>query len=442
MTIRGRKDCEGFHRRDFLKIGAAGVFGLSLADLLRLEAQAGLRANKRARADSVIMIWLAGGPAHLDMWDPKPEAPEGIRGLFKPIATRVQGVQVCEHLPRTAQTLGKVTLVRSLQHTVPAHGPATVFMTTGNSPSSTFQYPSLGSLAARLLPSPGDLPSFITVGNYGKPTAGYLGATYNPFVVEGLGGKPNRKITGQPKVRGLLLPGGFTLGELENRVKLMQGFDRGLRALDRRSPLGDGLDAFHKKALDILRSPRTKNAFDLAKEPAATRAAYGYTGFGQGVLTARRLIEAGVRFVTVDLGGWDTHGNNFQALAERLLPQFDQTLPTLLTDLAGRGMLERTIVYCAGEFGRTPKINANAGRDHWARSMSVLLAGGGFKGGYVHGRTDARGEAPTAEPCTPDDISATLFHCLGLDPHQELLSPAGRPLQLFREGKVIEKLLA
>jgi hypothetical protein len=442
MAVRRRTDCEGFHRRDFLKIGAAGLFGLGLPDLLRLEALAGPGARKRARAESVIMLWLAGGPSHLDMWDLKPDAPEGVRGSFKPIATKVPGVRISEHLPKTTQVLDKATLVRSLQHTVPAHGPATIFMTTGNSPKASFQYPALGSLAARLLPCPNDVPPYIEVGKTGNPSAGYLGTTYNPFVVEGLAGKPNRKFTGQAKVRGILLPGGFTLAELENRVKLMQGFDRGLKALDHRTPLGDGLDAFHNKALDILRSPRTKKAFDLGKEPAALREAYGYTGFGQGVLTARRLIEAGVRFVTVGLGGWDTHGNNFKALADTLLPQLDQTLPALLRDLADRGMLERTVVYCAGEFGRTPKINPNAGRDHWARSMSVLLAGGGFKGGYVHGRTDARGDAPAADPCTPDDVSATLFHCLGLDPHQELLTPAGRPLQLFREGKVLEKLLA
>jgi hypothetical protein len=445
MTMKSRRwtDCEGFHRRDFLKIGSTGLLGLSLPQLLRWEAQAAQTPkNRKKRAESVIMIWLAGGPSHLDMWDLKPEAPEGIRGTFKPMATKVQGVQISEHLPQMAQALDKVTLVRSLHHTVPAHGPATIFMTTGNSPKATVHHPSLGSLAARLYPSEREVPSYIGAGKGADAPAGFLGTTYNPFIVEGLGGKPNRQFKGKMKVRGVLLPGGLTLDELEKRARLMKGFDQGLKDRDRSSTLADGLDAFHKKAMEILRSDRTKNAFDLDQERNETRERYGLTGFGQGVLTARRLIEAGVRFVTIALGGWDTHGNNFDALSKTLLPQLDQTLSALLADLAGRGMLERTIVYCAGEFGRTPKINPNAGRDHWARSMAVVLAGGGFKGGYVYGKTDAQGMAPAVDACTPDDVSATLFHCLGLDPHQELMSPTGRPIQLFREGKVIEKLLA
>jgi uncharacterized protein (DUF1501 family) len=268
--------------------------------------------------------------------------------------------------------------------------------------------------------------------------AGYLGTAYNPFGVEGAGGG---KGGGGQRVRGISLPTGFSLEALENRNALLEGFDRGLQALDQ-SDLVDGLDTFHKQALEILRSDKTKKAFDLAQEPSHLRARYGQTPFGQGTLTARRLVEAGVRFVTISLGGWDTHSRNFEALSKRLLPQLDQTLSALIQDLSDRGMLDHTIVYCAGEFGRTPKINKNAGRDHWARSMAVVLAGGGFKQGYAHGSTDAQGMAPTNNACTPDDISATIFHCLGIDPHQELMTPTGRPVQLFREGKVIETLLA
>jgi uncharacterized protein (DUF1501 family) len=445
MRARCWRDCEGFHRRDFLKIGTAGLLGLSLPELLRLEALGAGTGAGRRKAEAVIMIWLAGGPATIDMWDLKPDAPEGIRGEFKPIATTANGVRIGEHLPLMAKAADKVTIVRSLHHTVPAHGPATVFMTTGNAPTTAVQYPALGSLAARLLPVKEAVPSYVTVGaKVSAGYAGYLGTTYNPFHLEGLAsGKGGKVVTkgGKSQARGIVLPTGFPLEELENRNRLLQGFDRGLKALDQGTVVGDGLDAFHKKALEILRSDKTRNALDLTREKEATRERYGMTGLGQGVLTARRLVEAGVRFVTIGMGGWDTHGKNFDALAKSLLPQLDQTLSAVVEDLADRGMLERTIVYCAGEFGRTPKINGNAGRDHWARSMAVVLAGGGFKRGYAHGATDAQGMAPATEPCTPDDVSATLFHCLGLDPHRELTAGSGRPIQLFREGHVVKKLL-
>jgi hypothetical protein len=442
MASRRWTDCEGFYRRDFLKIGAAGLFGLGLPDMLRLEAQSGTaESHKARRANAVILVWLGGGPSHLDTWDLKAAAPDGIRGEFKPIATKVDGIQVCEHLPLMAQVTDKTTIVRSLYHTIPAHGPATIFMTTGNKPTPALQYPSLGSLVAKLLPAERAVPPYVSFsdirgGSVGQ--AGYLGTAYNPFGVEVTGGG---KGSGAQRVRGIFLPTGFSLEALENRNALLEGFDRGLQALDQ-SDLVDGLDTFHKQALEILRSDKTKRAFDLAQEPSVRRARYGQTPFGQGCLTARRLVEAGVRFVTISLGGWDTHSKNFEALSKRLLPQLDQTLSALIQDLSERGMLYHTIVYCAGEFGRTPKINKNAGRDHWARSMSVVLAGGGFKQGYAHGTTDAQGMAPTNDACTPDDISATLFHCLGIDPQQELMTPTGRPVQLFRDGKVIETLLA
>ncbi|HEV3079594.1 MAG TPA: DUF1501 domain-containing protein [Gemmataceae bacterium] len=439
MLERYRTDCEGFHRRDFLKIGAAGLFGLSLPQLLRLEAQAAAEARSKRRANSVIMVWLAGGPATIDMWDLKPAAPEGIRGEFKPIASRAPGIQICEHLPKTAQVIDKATLVRSLYHTIPSHGPATVFMTTGNQPTPALQYPSLGSLVARLLPAEPAVPPYVSFsdirgGSAGQ--AGYLGTAYNPFGVEG-GGKG-----GNLRVRGISLPTKFTLQQLDNRNRLLEDFDKTFQSIDRSADLADGLDAFHKQALEILRSDKTRKAFDLSQESPGLRDRYGKTPFGQGALAARRLVEAGVRFVTISLGGWDTHGRNFETLSKRLLPQLDQTLSALLEDLANQGMLDRTVVYCAGEFGRTPKVNKNAGRDHWARSMAVLLAGGGFKQGYAHGTTDIQGMAPAADGCTPDDISATLFHCLGIDPHQELRTPTGRPVQLFREGKIVEKLLS
>jgi len=445
MTARYRTDCEGFHRRDFLKIGAtAGLFGLTLPQLLRLEAQAAPALEDKKKATSVIMVWLAGGPATIDMWDLKPGAPEEIRGEFKAIDTKADGVQISEHLPKMAEIMDRVTVVRSLQHTIPSHGPATVFMTTGNKPTPAVQYPALGSLMSKLLPADKGVPpyvSFTELRNGAAGQAGYLGTAYNPFIVEGgAGGKGGNG--GNLRVRGIQLPNGFTLDELENRDKLLKGFDQGFEGADKSADLMEGLDAFHKQALEILRSDKTKKAFDLNLEKAELRERYGQNPFGQGALASRRLIEAGVRCVTISIGGWDTHGKNFEALSKRLLPQLDQTLSALVTDLDDRGLLERTIVYCAGEFGRTPKINKNAGRDHWARSMAVVLAGGGIKRGYAHGLTDPQGMAPATEPCTPDDVAATIFHRLGIDPHQEMSTTTGRPIQLFRGGKVIEALLA
>jgi hypothetical protein len=435
MTQRMWRDCEGFHRREVLQVGAAGLLGLSLADMLRLEAQQPA-ARARARARGVILVWLGGGPATIDMWDLKPDAPATIRGEFRPVDTRAPGVQICEHLPRTAAVMDKCAIVRSLAHTIPDHGRATNWMMTGNKPTPAVQYPSLGSLAARLVaPEPG-VPPYITFGRQGAGNAGYLGSAYNPFEVEGNPGNAQ-----QLRVRGVSLPQGFTLEDLENRTRLRAEIDDAFRSLDS-SDAVQGLDRFHEQALDILRNDRTRRAFDLASEPQALRTRYGTDSFGQAALASRRLIEAGVRFVTITLGGWDTHGGNFTALRQRLLPNLDRTLGTLIEDLADKRLLDRTVVYCAGEFNRTPVINRGAGRDHWARSMAVLLAGGGIRGGYAHGSTDPRGMAPATEPCTPDDVAATVFRCLGIEGYHELMTASGRPMNLFREGRAIERLLA
>jgi hypothetical protein len=431
-------DCEGFHRRDFIKLGAAGLIGLSLPDLLRLQAMSEAGRKSSAKAKSVILVWLAGGPATIDMWDIKTEAPDEIRGEFKPIDTSAAGIQISEHLPKTAKVIDKCTLVRSLHHTVAAHGPGTVYMTTGNKPTPALQYPSLGSLAAKLLDTPPGVPPYVTFSNLRNGAAGlsgYLGVAYNPFEVEGA---PDR---GQLRVRGISLPSSFSLNDLEDRNKILEKIDSQFKAVDKSSDIASGLDKFHQQALDILRSDRTKKAFDLGQENSETRDRYGKNSFGQGALAARRLVEAGVRFVTVGTGGWDTHGQNFKSLKERLLPQLDVTLAALIADLDERGLLDSTIVYCAGEFGRTPKINKNSGRDHWARSMATLVAGGGFKRGYAHGTTDTNGMAPATEPVTPDDMAATIFHCLGIDPMTELQTSTGRPINIFREGKVVTKLL-
>jgi uncharacterized protein (DUF1501 family) len=246
---------------------------------------------------------------------------------------------------------------------------------------------------------------------------------------------------GELRVQGLALPDGFAPADLDDRGKLRARFDARFKALDE-SDLPAGLDKFHQQALDILRSDKTRRAFDLNAEPESVREAYGRGPLGQSALAARRLIEAGVRFATIGLGGWDTHAGNFAVLRNQLLPPVDHALAALVSDLDRRGLLDSTVVYCAGEFGRTPRINGGAGRDHWSRSMAVFLAGGGITKGYAHGSTDGYGMEPASDPCSPDDVSATIFHALGVEPTYEVHTSSGRPVALFREGKVISKLLA
>jgi hypothetical protein len=436
-------NCDGVSRRGFLQIGTAGLFGLGLSKFLELEALAAQDKRPAHQAKSVILVWLDGGPATIDMWDLKPDATDDIRGEFKPIDTKVQGIRICEHLSKMAKVMDRVSVVRSLAHTIPEHGQGKAFMTTGNRPTPVLRHPSLGSLVARLAPAERGAPPFVffrDANDRPDGVAGYLGPAYDPFVVE-IQFSRNSAVDVEVDNRGIVLPAGFSLDQLENRDGLMRSFDRTFEAADRGADLSAGLDAFHQQALDILRSSRTREAVDLGREGSKLRDRYGRTPFGQGCLAARRLVEAGVRFVTVSSEGWDTHNRNFTELRTNQLPRLDETLSALIEDLDDRGLLENTVVYCTGEFGRTPKINKGAGRDHWARSMAVILAGGGFKRGYVHGSTDAQGMAPASEPCTPDDIAATIFQQLGIDPHQELQTPSGRPIQLFREGRVIKKLV-
>jgi hypothetical protein len=429
-------DCKGLHRRDFLTAGAAGLFGLALPDILRSEAN-GDTAGAARPATGVIQIWLSGGPATIDMWDMKPEAPEEIRGEFRPIDSAAPGVSISEHMPRLAAVMNHCALIRSLGHTITAHGPGTTYMATGNRPSPALDYPSLGSLAARVLPSRQGVPPYVTFAALregGTGTGpGYLGPAYGPFEVEG------EPVRGAFQAHGVSLPSGFSLSELNSREALRGRFDRGLRALESTDTMA-GLDRFHRQALEILHSDRVRVALDLAREPEVLRDDYGRSPLGQGTLAARRLIEAGARFVTLGVGGWDTHGNNFQALRNRLLPPLDKALAALIRDLNARGLLEETIIVCAGEFGRTPRVNGAAGRDHWARSMSVLLAGGGIPGGAVFGATDENGMAPSRDACSPDDLAATIYRRLGFGPHHEVRSASGRPIAIFREGRCLEAL--
>jgi hypothetical protein len=418
-------------------VGVAGLLGLRLSDVLTLEAL-GSPAKNQKRANSVILFWLGGGPATIDMWDLKPDAPENIRGEFKPIATRAEGIRICEYLPKIAQVMDRCALIRSLGHSITAHGPGTVYMATGHPPSASLEYPSLGSLAAKVLPAASGVPAYIrfngAVANGFSGGAGFLGAAYNPFEVQEGQGRAS------PTLDGVALPDGFTVGQLESRERLRSRLDSRFRQLDKDSTWA-GLGRFQQQALDILRSDKTRRSFDLDKEPDSLRDRYGRTPFGQSVLTARRLVEAGARFVTIGLGGWDTHSRNFQTLQNQLLPQLDAGLFTLVGDLGERGLLDRTIVYCAGEFGRTPQINGTSGRDHWARAMAVLLAGGPLRRGYLYGATDQMGLGPVSEPCSPADVAATVFHALGIEPNHEVRTTSGRPIPAFRDGKVLEELM-
>ncbi len=446
--------CDGITRRAVLQIGTAGFMGLTLPNLLRLEAQAketeGAQALNKRKATAVILLNQGGGPPTIDMWDLKPDAPDNIRGPFKPISTNVEGIQIGEHLPKMAKVIDKVTLVRSLTHSIAAHGVAAQWMFTGHAPTPVLRYPHMGSLAARLLPNVKGVPPFVMFGGEGNTPAvrpgGYLGPAFNPFAAQVAGGgkevNPN-----SVQLRGITLPSSFPLQELEDRDKLLANFDRGFQATERASDLADGLDTFHQKALDLLRSEKTRQAFNLANEPHALLQSYGLNGSGMALIVARRLVEAGARFVSVDIvgtgmvGGWDLHANNFNLLKTSQLPVLDAGLSTLLRDLDDRGLLDTTLVYCCGEMGRTPQINKDAGRDHWSRTQTVVLAGGGIWRGSVYGSTDAHCMDPATAACSPDDVAATIFHCLGLDPHQELTTPTNRPVQLFREGKVLHSIL-
>jgi hypothetical protein len=420
-----------------LTIGSAGLLGLGLADVLRLEAAGPPRHSRQAGATAMILVWLGGGPSTIDMWDLKPDAPVEIRGDFRPVATSVTGLRICEHMPKLARVMHRATLVRSLHHGINDHAVGSRYMVTGNLPSTSVEYPSLGSIAARMLPAVPGVPPYLSLGEQGflqgNQGPGFLGVSYGPFVVNGVPGN------GRQRLPGVSLPAGFTLRELEDRDRLRRRFEEGFRALDR-SELPARLDKYQQIALDLLRSDKVGEALDVGREPAEVRRRYGDGALARGALAARRLIEAGTRFVTLSLGNeWDTHERNFPTLRDQLLPPLDQALSALLTDLADRGLLKRTIVYCVGEFGRTPKINDKDGRDHWPGSMAALLAGGGFRSGSVYGSTDRVGGEPDSDGCTPEDVSATIFDRLGVGPARKL-PLGGREVALFPGGKVLRQL--
>ena len=418
------------HRRHFLRLGCASLLGLGMPRLLA--AESGAKQGSTGTAKNVILLWLGGGPATIDMWDPKPDAPDTVRGEFATIQTAVPDVRFCEHLPKLAAVMDHCTLLRSLGHNIPDHGPGSQYVLTGHLPSPATEYPSLGSVAASRLRSNASIPAYIAFGNPAAAGAGYLGSAWNPLALED-------HLERLP--RGLSLGEDADLTSFSQRIQLRNQFDERFERLNQ-DLIVSGLDKFQQQAVDILREDSIGRALDLENASEQTRTAYGLrSALGRNALRACRLVVAGARFITIGMTGWDTHANNFAELRNNLLPQLDLALSALITDLEARQLLSSTIVCCCGEFGRTPHVNGSAGRDHWSRAMSVLLAGGGFKAGYVHGATDEHGGEPIEGACAPADLLATILRQLGIDPDSSLTTPAGRDVPIMRHGKVVDDLV-
>ncbi len=431
--MAAHKYCDGITRRDALKVGALGAVGLGLADYLRA-GDAG--AVKTDQSRSAIVIWLGGGPPHLDSFDMKPSAPAEIRGEFSPVATNVPGIQICEHLPRLAQCADKYAILRGVSHTLAGHELGTNYLSTGNRPIPSLIFPGYGAVVSKELPGADDLPHFVAVPSTPQK-AGYLGVRYAP-----LSTNETPKARAPFSVRGITLSGGLTVEQFEQRQRLLDRVDTTFDELQSSNSLVAGLDRFDRQAYAVISSSKAREAFDTSLEQPQIAAAFGESKFGQSCLLASRLIEAGVKFATVSFSGWDTHSNNFKNTRDSLFPQLDQGLSGLLNTLAAKGLLETTTVLVTGEFGRTPKINAKAGRDHWPRAFSVLMAGGGIRGGQVIGASDGQGAGPAGEGIAPDAVAASLYHSLGIDFRKEYHTNTGRPVMIVREGSVIPELFA
>jgi hypothetical protein len=433
----------GSSRRGFLQTGLAGMAGLSLPSLLQQRAAA-LSTGTSTRKTNVILFWLSGGPSHIDMWDPKPDAPREIRSPFDHIPTKLPGVHVCEHLPLTAKLMDKLTILRSIDCSASNHTPIT--MQAGNELARRTNddkdgagYPSMGAIAAKFrgANAPG-MPAFLGLADtWGSDVwgAGDMGVAYEPVKGKELAGR-------------LKLPKGLSFERLGDRQSLQQSLDEFKRSVDS-SKAVESADRYTQQAFDVLLSGRAQNAFDVSQEPLATRELYGNHSMGRKALLARRLVEAGVTFVLVS-GAWgyfDHHGDNvrwggIEKGLKPLIPRVDQTLHAIVTDLEHRGMLDSTLILMVGEFGRSPVINAQAGRDHWARVMSMVMAGGGMNHGQVIGSTDARGYDIASRPVLPADLAATVFHHLGIDLNSHWINRQGRPVPIVTQGgKVISELV-
>jgi len=433
--------CTGNHlaRRGFLSVGVVGGLGISLADVLRMEqARADLKnyESKEGVAKSVISIFLPGGMAHQETFDPKPFAPVEYRGPLGSIESAVPGVRVGELLPHTAKVTDKIAICRSMTHGEAAHERGTHNMFTGYRPSPALQYPSMGSVVAHEFGPRNNLPPYVCIPNQPNEFAGtgYLSSSYAGF---SLGSDPADK---NFQVRDLALPGGVDPVRFDKRRKMLDVVNGYFREKEKSDSL-DALDTFYDRAYSLISSEKAREAFDMSKEPDAVKDEYGRNQAGMRMLLARRLVEAGVRFVTLTYGGWDMHDNIAGGMKNQL-PALDQGFATLIRDLERRGLLGSTLVCISSEFGRTPKINGTAGRDHWPKVFSVVMAGGGIKQGVVYGSSNATASEPEDDPLTVEDWATTIYDRMGIVADKELMAPGARPIEIVDGGKVRQDLLA
>lgn len=437
------KNCEGSTRRDCLRLGMTGVLGTGMVDLLRMRAEAGDETGADKKPTCCILVWLDGGPTHYETFDPKPEAPVEIRGEYHPIATKVPGIQFSQHMKRLAAIADKLAIVRSIRHNQGNHGAGNHYMMTGAPPripvgcgAFVSFHPSLGSVAAHERGAPDGLPAYFTLPRMSRSGGpNFLGAKYAPFVVPD---DPNSKSF---QVRDVTVPGKLLGDRITGRTEIRKQVDQLQRFADRST--GDpalAFDEYYEQAYSIVTSPEAKKAFDIHSESDKVRDRYGRNSFGQRALLSRRLVEAGVPFVTLYNGGWDHHTNLFKSLNDKL-PPLESTIATLIEDLDERGLLDTTLVVCLGEFGRTPKINKDGGRDHWSNAMSVMLAGCGVPGGQVVGATDRSGYAAQERVLAPENFVSTVYRKLGIDPGKIFHTPQGRPVHLVSDPTPISELM-
>jgi len=432
----------GFHkpisRRGFLTVGTIGLGGLSLADLLRIQARADLKnyAPIAAKADSVIHIYLPGGIAHQETFDPKPYAPIEYRGEMGSIPTKIDGERFSETLPQTARIADKLTVIRAMTHGEAAHERGTHNMFTGYRPSPALLCPSFGSVISHEYGPKNNLPPYVCVPSQPNVYAGtgYLSSSFSPF---SLGSDP-----ADPgfRVQDLNLPGDITEPRFVARRNVLDAVNAHFAKKEKSDNIG-AMDTFYQRAYSLISSQKAREAFNIAAEPAKIRDEYGRNPAGQRMLMARRLVAAGVRMVTLHYGGWDLHTQIVPGMKSQM-PAFDQALATLVRDLERNGLLDRTLVMISSEFGRTPKINKDAGRDHWPKVFSVVLAGGGVKKGYIHGASNATAGEPDHDPIGPEDLATTVYHLMGIVADKELMAPGNRPIEIVDNGKVVKELLA